>query len=49
MCRSKAWLLALLLGAASVQAGAPQPVVVLTSYPEEMMTRFEEAFERANP
>ncbi|MFJ2544982.1 ABC transporter substrate-binding protein [Pseudomonas sp. NPDC087612] len=49
MCRSKAWLLALLLGAASAQAGAPQPLVVLTSYPEEMMTRFEEAFERANP
>ncbi|MDD1015225.1 ABC transporter substrate-binding protein [Pseudomonas rubra] len=49
MYRCKAWLLALALGAASVQAAAPQPVVVLTSYPQEMMTRFEEAFERANP
>ncbi|MCP3751903.1 ABC transporter substrate-binding protein [Pseudomonas sp. SBB6] len=49
MCRCKAWLLALVLGSASSQAAAPQPVVVLTSYPEEMMTRFEAAFERANP
>ncbi|THF64707.1 extracellular solute-binding protein [Pseudothauera nasutitermitis] len=28
---------------------APSPVVVLTSYPEEMMSRFEAAFERAHP
>lgn len=48
MFRCKAWLLALALGPASVVA-APQPVVVLTSYPEEMMSRFEEAFEQANP
>ena len=48
MFRCKAWLLALALGPASVLA-ATQPVVVLTSYPEEMMSRFEEAFEQANP
>lgn len=49
MFRCKAWLLALALGPAAAFAAAPQPVVVLTSYPEEMMTRFEEAFEQANP
>lgn len=48
MFRCKAWLLALALGSTSALA-APQPVVVMTSYPEEMMTRFEEAFEQANP
>ncbi|MDR0277506.1 MAG: extracellular solute-binding protein [Paucimonas sp.] len=49
MFRCKAWLLAWVLGPASALAAAPQPVVVLTSYPEEMMSRFEEAFEQANP
>lgn len=51
MFRCKAWLTALVLAFASagVQAAAPKPVVVLTSYPEEMMSRFEEAFEQANP
>ena len=49
MFRCKAWLLALALGPASALAAAPQAVVVLTSYPEEMMSRFEEAFEQANP
>lgn len=49
MFRCKAWLLAWVLGPASALAVAPQPVVVLTSYPEEMMSRFEEAFEQANP
>ncbi|MHC6225092.1 ABC transporter substrate-binding protein [Pseudomonas sp. X10] len=48
MFRCKAWLLALALCSASAQA-APQPVVVLTSYPEEMMTRFEDAFSREHP
>lgn len=49
MFRCNAWLLAWVLGPASALAAAPQPVVVLTSYPEEMMSRFEEAFEQANP
>ncbi|MFD2641981.1 ABC transporter substrate-binding protein [Pseudomonas japonica] len=49
MFRCKAWLLAWALGPASAFAAAAQPVVVLTSYPEEMMSRFEEAFEQANP
>ena len=49
MFRCKAWLLAWVLGPASALAAAPQSVVVLTSYPEEMMSRFEEAFEQANP
>lgn len=47
MFRCKAWLLALALSPASLFAA--EPVVVLTSYPEEMMSRFEEAFEAANP
>lgn len=47
MFRCKAWLLALALSPASLLAA--EPVVVLTSYPEEMMSRFEEAFEQANP
>lgn len=46
MCRCKAWLLALALCASAVQA---EPVVVLTSYPEAMMTRFEDAFTQAHP
>ncbi|MFJ4375097.1 ABC transporter substrate-binding protein [Pseudomonas japonica] len=48
MFRCKAWLLAWALGPASAFAAAAQPVVVLTSYPEEMMSRFEEAFDQAN-
>ncbi|MDH0303362.1 MULTISPECIES: extracellular solute-binding protein [unclassified Pseudomonas] len=46
MCRCKPWLLALALWAGAAQA---QPVVVLTSYPEAMMTRFEDAFAQAHP
>ncbi|WP_349251914.1 extracellular solute-binding protein [Azoarcus sp. L1K30] len=30
-------------------AAAPSPVVVLTAYPEEVMARFEAAFEQAHP
>lgn len=46
MCRCNGWLLAaaLLCGVARAE-----PVVVLTSYPEAMMTRFEDAFARAHP
>ncbi|MDE3010262.1 MAG: extracellular solute-binding protein [Pseudomonadota bacterium] len=28
---------------------SPRPVVVMTSYPDEVITRFQEAFERAHP
>ncbi len=46
MCRCKAWLAPLVLWAGVACA---EPVVVLTSYPEAMMTRFEDAFSRAHP
>ncbi|MEG0860738.1 MAG: extracellular solute-binding protein [Pseudomonas sp.] len=49
MFRCKAWLLVVALAPAATLAAPPKPVVVMTSYPEEMMTRFEEAFEHANP
>ena len=42
---------ALALAAQSARGAtpAPRPVVVMTSYPDEVMTRFEAAFERAHP
>lgn len=42
-------LLPLWAGRAAAAERAPTPVVVLTSYPEEMMSRFEAAFEKAHP
>lgn len=42
-------LLPLFAGRAAAQPAATREVVVLTSYPEEMMSRFEAAFERAHP
>lgn len=34
---------------APIARGAPRPVVVLTSYPDELVSRFEAAFEKAHP
>ncbi|MEN0106163.1 MAG: extracellular solute-binding protein [Pseudomonas sp.] len=40
---------ALLLAFGSLASAAPTAVVVMTSYPEEMMTRVEDAFTQAHP
>lgn len=47
MRRCKRWLLALC--STSALAAPVEPVVVMTSYPEEVMTRFEDAFAKASP
>lgn len=52
--RSRRRLLAGLAGGAAALAAAPlraapQPVVVLTAYQDEVVTRFEAAFEKAHP
>ncbi|MEE1865811.1 ABC transporter substrate-binding protein [Pseudomonas auratipiscis] len=49
MCRCNRWLAGLLLTFSSLLNAAPQTVVVMTSYPEEMMTRVEEGFAQAQP
>ncbi|MBM3103688.1 extracellular solute-binding protein [Pseudomonas sp. V1] len=49
MCRCNRWLAGLLLTFSSLLSAAPQTVVVMTSYPEEMMTRVEEGFAQAHP
>lgn len=36
-------------GAAGAAAGSPTQLNILTSYPDEVMARFEQAFERAHP
>ncbi|WP_081951529.1 ABC transporter substrate-binding protein [Pseudomonas cremoricolorata] len=47
MRRFRPWLLALC--SASALAAPAEPVVVMTSYPEEVMSRFEDAFSQAHP
>ncbi len=49
MRRCKRWLPWLLLAFSGLLSAAPTTVVVMTSYPEEMMTRVEDAFARAHP
>ena len=43
------WLLALGIASISLQARAEERLVVLTSYPQEMVSQFEAAFEQAHP
>lgn len=49
MRRFKRWLPGLLLAFSGLLNASPATVVVMTSYPEEVMTRMEEAFSRAHP
>lgn len=49
MRRCKRWLPCLLLAFSGWLGAAPKTVVVMTSYPEETMTRMEDAFARAHP
>lgn len=52
MCRCNRWLAALLLAGSTLLNAAPATpttVVVMTSYPEEMMTRVEDGFTQAYP
>jgi phosphoglycerate transport regulatory protein PgtC len=43
------WLLALGIATISLAASAEERLVVLTSYPQEMVSQFEAAFEQAHP
>ncbi|MCB4811206.1 extracellular solute-binding protein [Methylovorus menthalis] len=43
------WLLAIGIGCISLCACAEERLVVLTSYPQEMVSQFEAAFEQAHP
>ncbi|MCS5517460.1 hypothetical protein NWF32_29130 [Pseudomonas qingdaonensis] len=49
MCRCNRWLAGLLLAFSGLLSAAPQSVVVMTSYPEEVMTRVEDGFAQAHP
>src|SRR6218665_1230474 len=49
MCRFNRWVAGLLLAFSSLLSAAPATVVVMTSYPEEMMTRVEDGFAQAYP
>jgi len=49
MCRCNRWLAGLLLTVSTLLSAAPQTVVVMTSYPEEVMTRIEDGFAQAHP
>lgn len=49
MCRCSRWLVSLLLAFSTLLSAAPHNVVVMTSYPEEVMTRVEDGFAQAYP
>lgn len=49
MRRCNRWLAGLLLTFSTLLSAAPQTVVVMTSYPEEVMTRIEDGFAQAHP
>jgi ABC-type Fe3+ transport system substrate-binding protein len=49
MRRCNRWLASLLLAVSTLASAAPTTVVVMTSYPEEMMTRVEDGFTQAYP
>ena len=47
--RSYCAAIALLIGTGSAASALENRVAVATSYPDELMARFEAAFEKANP
>ncbi|MDD0975499.1 ABC transporter substrate-binding protein [Pseudomonas fontis] len=49
MCRCSRWLASLLLTLSPLLSAAPHTVVVMTSYPEEVMTGVEDGFAHAHP